>query len=73
MKTLQELKDNCYENIKISFNSEGKIMTRQELKPKIKQLVLSKINFSLELIKNDIQNLNYLKLCEMRDLLINEK
>ena len=69
MSRLQKMKDHTYNMIKISFNSEGRIMTRKELNPMIHQIIMNKLNYALEII-GDTENNNKVEIIKMRDELI---
>ncbi len=70
---LEKLKDHCYRSIQISYNSDGVIMTKKELKPRIRTLVLNKLDYALELLKYNTESKNYIKTLELKELLMNEK
>lgn len=70
---LEKLKDHCYRTIQISYNSEGVIMTKNELKPRIRTLILNKLDYALELLKHNAESENYTKTLELKELLMNEK
>lgn len=70
---LEKLKDHCYRTIQISYNSDGVIMTKKELKPRIRTLVLNKLDYALELLKYNSESENYIKTLELKELLMNEK
>lgn len=70
---LEKLKDHCYRTIQISYNSDGRIMTKNELKPRIRIIVLNKLDYALELLKYNSESENYIKTLELKELLMNEK
>lgn len=70
---LEKLKDHCYRTIQISYNSDGRIMTKNELKPRIRTIVLNKLDYALELLKYNSESKNYIKTLELKELLMNEK
>ena len=70
---LEKLKDHCYRSIQISYNSNGIIMTKKELTPRIRMLVLNKIDYALDLLKFNTDSKNYIKTLELKELLMNEK
>ena len=70
---LEKLKDQCYRTIQISYNSDGRIMTKNELKPRIRTIVLNKLDYALELLKYNSDSKNYIKTLELKELLMNEK
>ncbi len=69
---LEKLKDHCYRTIQISYNSDGRIMTKKELKPRIRTLVLNKIDYALELLKYNTESKNYINTLKLKELLMNE-
>ena len=70
---LEKLKDHCYRTIQISYNSDGRIKTKNELKPRIRTIVLNKLDYALELLKYNSESENYIKTLELKELLMNEK
>ena len=70
---LEKLKDHCYRTIQISYNSDGRIMTKNELNPRIRTIVLNKLDHALELLKYNSESENYIKTLELKELLMNEK
>lgn len=68
MENLTTLQDSTYQQIKITFNSDGKIMTKKELKPLIKKITMSKLRTAAKFAKGkELDEVN-----EMIDLLIND-
>ena len=70
---LEKLKDHCYRIIQISYNSDGRIMTKNELKPRIRTIALNKLDYALELLKYNSESENYIKTLGLKELLMNEK
>ena len=70
---LEKLKDHCYRTIQISYNSDGRIMTKNELKPRIRTIALNKLDYALELLKYNSESENYIKTLGLKELLMNEK
>ena len=48
-------------------------MTKKELKPRIRTLILNKLDYALELLKYNTESKNYIKTLELKELLMNEK
>jgi len=73
MKTneiLSKLETSIYNSIQVSFNSEGRIMTKKELKPRVRSLCLLSLNFAIgEAQKNNLSTLEYI---EAKDILMSQ-
>jgi len=66
---LQFLRDVSHNQLGIIFNSEGKVLTRKEMKYHIDRDVINKINFAINELQK--QNLPTEKLNLIKNLLIN--
>ena len=68
---LQEMQDQVYLSIQVTYNSEGKILTKNELKYHIRNIVTQKLNFAIwEFTKIDVP---CLELIDIKNLLMSQK
>lgn len=69
-ETSERLNDIIYNMIKISFDSDGKIMTRKDLKPMVSLIKNFVLNYSMERLKE--KNVSTLELQDVIELSIAE-
>lgn len=67
---LQRLDLYVYSNISVNFNSEGKVLTKSELKPKVKMIKNLILNFSIGVLAE--KNVSYVELQEAKDILMSQ-
>jgi hypothetical protein len=67
-KILEILDENVYKNLSLNYNSEGKLMTKNELKLKVRMIKNLILNFTIQsLIEKDV---SYIEFQEAKDLMI---
>ena len=65
---LEILDKSIYENLSINYNSEGRLMTKGELKPRVRMIKNLILNFTIQtLIEKDI---SYIEFQEAKNLMI---
>ena len=67
---LELLEESVYRNLSVNFNSDGKVMTRKELKPKVKLIKNLILNFSIGVLAE--KNVSYVELQEAKDILTSQ-
>jgi hypothetical protein len=65
---LEMLDESVYRNLSINYTSEGKLMTKKELKPKINMIKNLILNFTIEALKE--KDISYIEFKEAKDLMI---
>ena len=60
-----------YSNISINYNSDGKLLTKSDLKPKVKMIKNLILNFSIGVLAE--KNVSYVELQEAKDILMSQK
>ena len=69
-KILEILDESIYKNLSINYNSEGRLMTKSELKPKVKMIKNLILNFSIGVLAE--KNVSYVELQEAKDILMSQ-
>jgi hypothetical protein len=64
-KRLDEI---IYINLSVNYNSEGRVMTRKELKPRINMIKNLILNFTIESLQQ--KNVSYIEFQEAKNLTI---
>ena len=65
---LEILDESIYKNLSINYNSEGRLMTKGELKPRVRMIKNLILNFTIQtLIEKDI---SYIEFQEAKNLMI---
>lgn len=62
---LQRLDESIYKNLSVNYNSEGRLMTKKELKPKVRLIRNLILNFTIEVLK--IKDVSYIEYQEIKD------
>ncbi len=65
---LEILDESVYRNLSINYNSEGRLMTKSELKPKVKMIKNLILNFTIEELKK--KEISYIEYQEAKDLML---
>ena len=68
---LDKLDESVFINLSVNFNSDGIIMTRKQLKPKITMIKNLMLNFTIQVLAE--KNVSYVELQEARDILMSQK
>ena len=68
---LDKLDESVFINLSVNFNSDGIIMTRKQLKPKIGMIKNLILNFTIQVLAE--KNVSYVELQEARDILMSKK
>ena len=68
---LDKLDESVFINLSVNFNSDGIIMTRKQLKPKIAMIKNLILNFTIQVLAE--KNFSYVELQEARDILMSQK
>ena len=65
---LEILDESIYKNLSINYNSEGRLMTKGELKPRVRMIKNLILNFTIQtLIEKDM---SYIEFQEAKNLMI---
>jgi hypothetical protein len=65
---LEMLDESIYRNLSVNYNSDGLLMTKKELKPKVRMIKNLILNFTIQaLIEKEI---SYIEFQEAKDLMI---
>ena len=67
-KIIEILDESIYKNLSVNYNSEGILMTKKELKPKIRMIRNLILNFTIEALK--IKDVSYIEFQEAKNLMI---
>ena len=65
---LEMLDESVYRNLSINYNSEGKLMTKSELKPKVRMIKNLILNFTIEELKK--KDISYIEYQQAKDLML---
>lgn len=65
---LEILDESVYRNLSINYNSEGRLMTKSELKPKVRMIKNLILNFTIEQLKK--KETSYIEYQEAKDLML---
>lgn len=65
---LEILDESIYKNLSINYNSEGRLMTKGELKPKVRMIKNLILNFTIEQLKK--KEISYIEYQEAKDLML---
>lgn len=68
IEILKMLDESVYANLSLNYNSEGKIMTKKELKPRMKMIKNLILNFTIEALKQ--KEVPYTEFQQAKDLMI---
>ena len=71
MEKLQKMKDVALSELSVVFNSEGKVLSKKELEPFVRWIVLNKLNFAIGYSQE--KRIECLDLIELKDLLMSKK
>jgi hypothetical protein len=65
---LERLDESVYTNLSVNYNSEGRLMTKSELKPKVRMIKNLILNFTIEALKK--KEISYIEYQEAKDLML---
>lgn len=65
---LEILDESVYRNLSVNYNSEGRLMTKSELKPKVRMIKNLILNFTIEALKK--KEISYIEYQEAKDLML---
>jgi len=65
---LERLDESVYRNLSVNYNSDGILMTKKELKPKVRMIKNLILNFTIEALKT--KEVSYLEFQGAKDLMI---
>jgi len=65
---LEILDESVYRNLSVNYNSEGMLMTKKELKPKVRMIKNLILNFTIEALKK--KDISYIEYQEAKDLML---
>lgn len=64
---LEILDESIYRNLSVNYNSEGRLMTKSELKPKVRMIKNLILNFTIQSLKD--KDVSYIEYQEAKNLL----
>jgi len=65
---LEMLDENIYRNLSVNYNSDGILMTKKELKPKVRMIKTLILNFTIQALIE--KEMSYIEFQEAKDLMI---
>ena len=71
MEKLQKMKEIALSELSVVFNSEGKVLSKKELEPFVRRIVLNKLNFAIGYSQE--KRIECLDLIELKNLLMSQK
>ena len=71
MESLEEMKQVALNELSVMFNSDGKVLSKKEMQPFVRRVVLNKINFNIWYCQK--KNIECNDLIELKELLMSQK
>jgi hypothetical protein len=71
MEKLEKMKETALLELSVMFNSDGKVLSKKEMQPFVRRIVLNKLNFAIG--NSQEKRIECLDLIELKDLLMSQK